>query len=102
VRRASLNDKSLKRAKNSLPINQQEERGNSKQMEVVGENLEDYVSRQKFQVFLFLVNFYIYIFISSFVIPFFFFLFSFYPGFPFKKSHVSLLFERCTNAVVFY
>ncbi|XP_059452712.1 5'-3' exoribonuclease 4-like isoform X2 [Corylus avellana] len=49
VRRASLNDKSLKRAKNSLPINRQEERGNSKQMEVVGENLEDYVSRQKFQ-----------------------------------------------------
>ncbi|XP_062153291.1 5'-3' exoribonuclease 4-like isoform X2 [Alnus glutinosa] len=49
VRGASPNDKTLKHAKDSLSINRQEERGNSKQMEVVGKNLEDYVSRQKFQ-----------------------------------------------------
>jgi hypothetical protein len=53
VRGASPNDKTLKHAKDSLSINRQEERGNSKQMEVVGKNLEDYVSRQKFQVFFF-------------------------------------------------
>jgi hypothetical protein len=85
VRRASLNDKSLKRPKNSLPINRQEERGNSKQMEVVGENLEDYVSRQKFQVFFFfLVNFYIYIYLFHLLL---FHFFSFF----FLSIQVSLL-----------
>ena len=79
MRRASLNDKSLKRAKNLLPINQQEERGNSKQMEVVGENLEDYVSRQKFQVFFFSL-----IYLFHLLFPFFFSFF-FLSSFPFKK-----------------
>jgi hypothetical protein len=71
VRGASPNDKTLKHAKDSLSINRQEERGNSKQMEVVGKNLEDYVSRQKFQVFFFIIFCYSIFFLSS--------------GFPFTK-----------------
>jgi len=84
VRGASPNDKTLKHAKDSLSINRQEERGNSKQMEVVGKNLEDYVSRQKFQVFFFS---------SSFVIPIFFFI----QRFPFYKGH---MFVCCLSDVL--
>lgn len=81
MRGVSPNDKTLKRAKDSLSINRQEERGNSKQMEVVGKNLEDYISRQKFQVFFFLIifcysNFFFYPVVSLL-----------------QRSHVCLLFE---------
>ncbi|XP_042972146.1 5'-3' exoribonuclease 4-like isoform X3 [Carya illinoinensis] len=49
VRGAGPNDKTVKCAKDSLLASQQGEREYSKPMEVVDENVEDYVSRQKFQ-----------------------------------------------------